>query len=114
MSSENPLTLFGISLQNGLKRLSLPQEFRTASSHCLYTASGKAALRFFWNCLYEELAAIGRYGRSRDETGIVAGEEDRDTGDFLRLAEAPNRHLRDDALVQHFLRHRQQIGRAHV
>jgi hypothetical protein len=45
-------------------------------------------------------------GRAGDQSGIVGGEEHHAARDLLRLAEPADRNLRQDALLQHVLRHR--------
>ncbi len=52
------------------------------------------------------LPAVHGRRRSRNETGIVGREEYHASRDLLRLAEAIDRNLRQDAFLQHLLRHR--------
>eukprot|EP01035_Chromulina_nebulosa_P058764 gene58764-80474_t len=54
-------------------------------------------------CSDEELAAIRRNRRSRNEAGIIRSEEDNAAGDFFRFTKPADRDLRDDALVEHLL-----------
>ena len=65
------------------------------------------ALKSKRKTLGEVLAAIGRERRAGDEAGLVGGEEHHAARDLLRLAEAADRDLRQDALLEHLLRHRQ-------
>src|SRR5262245_51912337 len=52
------------------------------------------------------LPAVGGEGRPGDEPGIVGGEEDDAARNLLGLAEAAERDLRQDVLLQHVLGHR--------
>jgi len=52
------------------------------------------------------LPAVHGERRSRDEAGIVGGEEYHAARDLLGLAEAVDRNLRQDVLVENILRHR--------
>src|SRR3954471_12849941 len=49
------------------------------------------------------LPAIHRQRRSRDEAGVLGGEEHHASRDLLRFAEAIDRNLRQDVLVENVL-----------
>src|SRR5262249_57181884 len=50
------------------------------------------------------LPAVRREGRAGDETGVVGGEKDYAARDFLGLAQAPDRDVRQDGLLQTLIR----------
>src|ERR1700694_3545925 len=52
------------------------------------------------------LSAVDRERRAGDGAGLVGGEERHGAGDFVGLAEAIDRDQRQDAFLQHLLRHR--------
>src|SRR5687768_16168017 len=63
-----------------------------------------AAARSRWS--HHHLPAVGGERRACDQAGVVGGEEHHAARDLVRLAEAAQRDLRQDVLLQHLLRHR--------
>jgi hypothetical protein len=56
--------------------------------------------------LHHILPAVDRKRRAGNGAGLVGGEKHHSAGDFVGLAEAIDRDQRQDALLQHVLRHR--------
>src|SRR6266700_1091097 len=70
-------------------------------------ASVMAGITIDWRPISDDiLTAVRRQGRAGDETGIVGGEEDAAARDLLGLAQAADRDLRQNVLLEHVLRHR--------